>query len=460
MKSENLSLSELQSAIRDALYLSFPDFYWIKAEIAEIKENSAGHCYLELIEKSPDDKNIKARARGIIWNTRYRFLKAFFENATHETLRDGLKVLVKIKVEYHELYGLSLVISDIDPAFTLGEMAMKRQEIINRLMNEGIFDMNKELEFPLVPQRIAVISSKNAAGYTDFINELRKNKYAYYFKITLFDSILQGTETEQSIISALDKIALRSSHFDIVAIIRGGGSQADLSWFDSYNIAFHITQFPLPVITGIGHDKDVSVADMVSYFALKTPTAVAGYIIDAVAEIEEHIEDLGKRISEFSIAILEHQRHFLDSAAQILLPESSRLILQIREGLSSRVMKLGNNAREMIFRSALALKSTEVSMTTIPVAVIKNRRQQQETQIHDLQLYVNNIIKQTNELIHEKGTRITLLDPREILKRGYSITTLNGKIIKTIEGVSEGDEIETKFADGVAGSIVNRKGTK
>ena len=213
-----------------------------------LKKTHAGHCYLELIEKHPDEKNVRARVKAIIWSKRYRFLKSFFENITGESLKEGLKILVKTKVEYHEVYGLSLVISDIDPSFTIGEMALKRQMIIKRLEEEGVFPMNKEIDFPVVPQRIAIISSKNAAGYSDFINHLDGNSYGYVFYTALFETVMQGTETEQSVISALDKIADYSGLFDLVVIIRGGGSQTDLSWFDSYNIAYHVTQFPLPVL--------------------------------------------------------------------------------------------------------------------------------------------------------------------------------------------------------------------
>ena len=209
-------------------------------------------------EKQPDDKNIRARARAVIWSNRYRFLKPFFENVAGESLREGLKVLVKVRVEYHEIYGLSLVISDIDPSFTLGDLAVKRQMILKKLEEDGVLNMNRELEFPLFPQRIAVISSRSAAGYTDFIKHIGENSYGYVFYTALFEAAMQGTETETSIIEALDRIAEKIELFDVIVIIRGGGSQTDLSWFDNYSIAYYITQFPLPVLTGIGHEKDLS----------------------------------------------------------------------------------------------------------------------------------------------------------------------------------------------------------
>src|SRR4030042_1106598 len=234
---ERLSLTELQLIIKDSLYMALPDMYWVVAEISEMKENYAGHCYLELIEKHPDEKNVRARVKAVIWNKRFRFLRSFFENVAGDQIREGMQVLVKAKVEYHEIYGLSLVISDIDPSFTIGEMALKRQMIIKRLEEEGVFTMNKELAFPLIPQRIAVISSRNAAGYAAFINHLKKNSYGYVFYTALFETVMQGTETEESVINSLDRIADNAEMFDVVAIIRGGGSVSDLSWFDNYRIA-------------------------------------------------------------------------------------------------------------------------------------------------------------------------------------------------------------------------------
>jgi exodeoxyribonuclease VII large subunit len=271
--NEKLSLTELQLIIKDSLYMALPDMYWVIAEISEIKENYNGHCYLELIEKHPDEISIRSRVKAVIWSNRFRFLKSFFENSTGESLREGLKILIRVKIEYHEIYGLSLVINDIDPAFTLGEMALKRQQILKRLEEEGVLTMNKDLDFPVVPQRVAVISSRNAAGYTDFMKHLTGNSYGYVFYTYLIETPMQGNETEAGVIKALEKIAGNIEEFDLAVIIRGGGSQTDLSWFDNYNIAYYVTQFPLPVITGIGHEKDLSVTDIVAYRSLKTPTA-------------------------------------------------------------------------------------------------------------------------------------------------------------------------------------------
>jgi exodeoxyribonuclease VII large subunit len=410
--SEKISLAELQAIIKDSLYLAHPGLYWVAAEISEIKENFAGHCYLELIEKHPDDKNVRARVKAIIWNNRYRFLKSLFENITGESLKEGLKVLVKAKVEYHELYGLSLIISDIDPAFTIGEMAMKKQMVIIRLEQEGVFSMNKELDLPCLPHRIAVISSKNAAGYTDFINHLKNNSYGYVFYTVLFETVMQGNETEQSVISALNKISEYPGLFDLAVIIRGGGSVSDLSWFDSYNIAYHVTQFPIPVLTGIGHEKDLSVTDMVAFQSLKTPTAVAGYLIDSLADAESRLNELNSEISRKSLLIIEENRKILDSFRMSLVPIARLMISDHKAEIERKLLYLMN-----------------YTLTILGKLKVRN---------------------------DGFANTLSMLDPEKVLKRGYTITSLNGIILKRVLEVSIDDTIETRFCDGRIKSKVTR----
>lgn len=408
--SDKLSLSDLQLLIRDSLYIALPEMYWVIAEISEIKENSAGHCYLELIEKHPDDNNVRARIKAIIWSKRYRFIKSLFENITGESIRDGLKILVKAKVEYHEIYGLSLVITDIDPAFTIGELAMKRQQIIHRLEQEGVFTMNRELELPHVPQRIAVISSKNAAGFTDFINQLKGNNYGYIFYTALFESSMQGSDTEKGIIDALTRIADKQELFDLVVIIRGGGSQADLSWFDNYNIAYHITQFPLPVITGIGHDKDMSVTDLVANKALKTPTATAEFIIECISDAENNIFEMWQRIREISV---QHT----SGAGLVLMNHLSRL-------------------------TAASKSFSQIKNYSV------------ESLITSLKTKTRNYTDTKNAKLNLLDVTLNILNPDNVLKRGYTITSLNGKILKVKEKIKEGEVLETRFCDGTVKSRV------
>jgi exodeoxyribonuclease VII large subunit len=437
--------------------MAFPDFYWVTAEISELKENNAGHCYLELIEKNPDEKNVQARIRAIIWSNRFRFLKAFFEDSTKETLREGLKVLVKIKVEYHELYGLSLIISDIDPAFTIGDMAMKRQLIIKRLEQEGVFTMNKDLVFPAVPQKIAIISSKNAAGYTDFVNQLKNNSSGFTFYTALIETSLQGTETEQGVINALDKIAAKSDLFDVVVIIRGGGSQSDLSWFDSYSIAYHVTQFPLPVLTGIGHEKDVSVTDMVANKSLKTPTAVADYLIDSVAGAENYIIEMSSGIIESSRVIIEKNKKRIDSSSIRLAPLTRIMMSDVRDRLASKIMEINNTGRELIFRASLIPVNQQSKLSSSIKSFLYGKNSVIENRKHSIISATLNCIKVKNLLEQGLESKLQLLKPENVLQRGYSITSVNGKILKNSQLLKNGDLIHTQLFEGTISSMITDK---
>lgn len=407
---EKLSLTELQLVIKDSLYLALPGLYWVTAEISEIKENYNGHCYLELVEKHPDEVSIRSRVKAVIWSSRYRFIKSFFENTAGESLREGLKILIRVKIEYHEIYGLSLVINDIDPAFTIGEVALKRQQILKRLGEEGVITMNRDLDFPILPQRIAVISSASAAGYADFMNHLKGNSFGYVFYTSLFETPMQGKELENGIIKALERISVHSGEFDLAVIIRGGGSQTDLSWFDNYNVAFYVTQFPMPVITGIGHDKDLSVTDIVAHRSLKTPTAVADFLIECMISAENHLTDLGSEIADRSRLLIEEVKSRIESARLRIIPVARNLVL------------LNNNAimRKKEILTSLAKNSVGLLITRIGG--------------------FENSLK--------------ILDPVNVLKRGYTITSINGKIIKESNILRKDDIIDTRFSDGSINSKV------
>jgi len=452
-----MTLTELQLLVKDALYMSLPGMYWVTAEIAELKENYAGHCYLELVEKLPDGRNPKARARAIIWNNRWSFISSYFSDMTQQTLREGMKVMLKVKIEYHELYGLSLVVSDIDPAFTIGEMAVRRQMIIKRLEEEGVFDMNRELEFPLLPRRIAIISSRNAAGLNDFLNHLRTNSYGYVFHTFLFEAAMQGTETEADVINALYKIGSSSEMFDVVAIIRGGGSQSDLSWFDNYNIAYNVTQFPMPVLTGIGHEKDLSVTDMVAYKSLKTPTAVADFLIGAVADTEEHILIISNEIAERSRLIIESYRNVLDKSKMRLIPVAKMMVSDFRGLLSQTTIELINTGKEMISKAGRAPSNLGARLGSASRTLVLNRSSVLAIKSQYLRNYPAVMLKNKKAKLENLENALSILSPENVLRRGYTITSMNGVIIKEAAMLSEGDMIETAFRDGKISSKVTRE---
>jgi exodeoxyribonuclease VII large subunit len=455
--AEKMTLTELQLMIRDSLYISLPEMYWVIAEIAEIRENYSGHCYLELIEKQSDEKNIRSKAKSIIWSSRYRFLKTFFENSTGESLREGIKILVKVKVEYHELFGLSLIISDIEPSFTVGEMAAKRQQVIKRLEDEGVISMNRELDLPVVPRNIAVISSRNAAGYSDFIRHLSSNSFGYVFNTALFDSTMQGSETEQSVINALDAIAEKYELFDVVVIIRGGGSQTDLGWFDNYNIAYHITQFPLPVITGIGHERDVTVADLVAFRSLKTPTAVADFLIDCVAETENHLTDMSREISEMARIITDRYRNRLELSRMRLIPVSRMTLSGAKDHLSVKIIEIINLGKEVILKAGIAPSNHRTRLLAAAKTYSLNRETDLDRKLKNLITFTSNSLTKNNTVLTQFENSLGILDPENVMKRGYTITTMNGKVIKKANQLIPGDIIDTRFADGDVISSVKEK---
>jgi len=452
--NEKLTLTELQLIIKDSLYMALPDMYWVIAEISEMKENYNGHCYLELVEKQTSENSIRARVKAVIWNSRFRFLKSFFENTTGESLREGMKILVRVKIEYHEIYGLSLVINDIDPAFTIGEMALKRQQILKKLEEEGVLTMNKELDFPVLPQRIAVISSANAAGYSDFIKHLRENSFGYVFLTTLFETPMQGNDTETGVVRAFDRIAGHLENFDLAVIIRGGGSQTDLSWFDNYNIAYYITQFPLPVITGIGHEKDLSVTDIVAHQSLKTPTAVADFLVECMNNTENHLNEISNLIFENSRNILENNKMRIDTFRVNLIPVAKMMISEFKEDLSRVLIEMINTGKDYILRAGILpakhksrlISGTRSYMSSYGLFLVRER---QSLSVNS-RIYINNISRNISGFINS----IKILDPENVLKRGYTITSLNGKIVKKKTQLKKDDLIDTRFSDGSVSSKV------
>ena len=387
-----------------------PGFYWVVAEINELHVNSAGHCFMELVEKAPQSDQITAKARANIWSYQFRMLSPYFETMTRQRLTAGLKVMLKASVEFHELYGLSLQVTDINPAFTVGDLAMQRQAIIQQLIDEGVFDMNHELELPLVPQRIAVISSETAAGYGDFMDQLHHHPHGYAFHHRLFQAVMQGNETEESIIRALEQIFEREDEFDVVVLIRGGGSQSDLNCFNGYRLACCIAQFSLPVITGIGHDRDETIADMVACVPLKTPTAVAEFLIHRAMSLDKQLQELSQQLA--------------DAAAYAIQKPADKL-----QQLSHRLQNIMHAHVRICDR-----------------------------EIHVLQLRLANAL---HSLLLQKKSQITLLegklhllDPVNLLQRGYSITLADGKVVRSARILKKGQHIETILHDGRVGSVV------
>jgi len=405
-----ITLYDLNNLIKDVLYEGIPEYYWISAETSDVRENRSGHCYLEFIQKDESGANIVAKMRGAIWSNVYKMLKAYFEAETGQAFVSGIKVLVQVSVEFHEVYGLSLAVHNIDPSYTIGDQARNKALILKKLEEEGVIHLNKELDLPKVPNRIAVISSPTAAGYEDFCNQLNYNKQGYVIYVKLLPAVMQGDRTEESILYALDRINEHMDNFDAVVIIRGGGASSELSSFDSYWLATSVAQFPLPVITGIGHERDDTVLDIVAHTRVKTPTAAAEFLINTVMASEEKLLIL--------------QEGIINRTSQQLLEEKLQL-----DNLTTRLTFL---AKERITRNSVKV----------------------EQLVYKLRDLTGNYVSRSKHRLEVLEQYFALASPENILKKGYTLTLKEGRILKSAKEIRKGDDISTVFADGEVKSTV------
>ena len=450
-----ISLMELNNRVKAEMKHSFADSLWVIAEISEININYSGHCYLELVEKNQDSGQITARAKATIWAFTFRILKPYFESVAAQPLAAGLKIMVQASVEFHEVYGYSLNIKDIEPGFTLGDVARKRQEIINKLKAEGVFHLNKEIEFPLVPQRIAVISSSTAAGYGDFINQVANNRYGFKFAITLFQAFMQGTEAEQSIIDALEKIFQTGDLFDVVVIIRGGGSQADLDCFNSYWLCYHITQFPIAVITGIGHERDETIADLVAHTNLKTPTAVAEFLISQVADFNDSLSEAQAQMIALSFAQIKTVKDTMGKLSHSIVTLVNMRMLAEQQRIAAMNQSARRSFAVYVQQHTVRIRNLQQNLKLHLQHLLMQQMQSYTLIQRNFLNHLQQFLKQEKRTLDQHGNSLHLLDPAKILKRGYSITFVKGKLIKSITQVKPGDQIESIWVDGSASSSVN-----
>ena len=427
-----IGLYQLNSLVKQELKNRFPDTFLVIAEIADVKENRSGHCYLELVEKREGDDAVIATARATIWAFTYRMLKPYFETTTGKSLQRGIKVLVSVEIVFHELYGYSLNIKNIDPTFTVGDLERKRKEIIDRLTQEGVIDMNRELELPMLPKTIAVISSPTAAGYGDFTDQLQRNVYGYAFHTKLFPAVMQGEKTTESVIAALERIYEYESLFDVVVIIRGGGSQTDLGSFDSYDLAANVAQFPIPVLAGIGHERDETIVDRVAYRSVKTPTAAAAFLIERFNEAEGRLE-----IAKESL---------MRGAKRLLQDEKTRQVVKITELKQFTRLFLEGQENRLILGSRRANHASEL--------FLGNQMNYLERLKTQFGVKVAEILTANRYFLELAETKMKYADPKNILEKGFSITRVNGKAVRDSVLVRDGDILETELFKGVIRSEV------
>jgi exodeoxyribonuclease VII large subunit len=406
---DTLTLSQLNDLVGEAIRTALPATYWVIAETSDVRLAKNGHCYLEFIEKK--DSTISAKARGYIWSRTFQMLQPYFEMKTGQAFVSGIKVLVQVSVNFHSAYGYGLNVLDIDPTYTAGDMQRRRQEILDRLEKEGVLSLNKELEMPLLPQRLAIVTSPTAAGYEDFLNQLTNNGSGFVFYPRLFPAVMQGEQTERSIIEALNAIYGRREDFDAVIIIRGGGATSDLASFDTYNLATNCAQFPLPIITGIGHERDDTVLDFVAHHRAKTPTAAAEYLLRRMEDAEGRLIACETDIVQLSLRMLD---------------EGKDRLRQMQERISDYLQ--------------LFLERQNSALT-----MMGNRLEYACSRF---------LLKEENKL---KGEDLffKLSSPEYILSKGYSITTKEGRIVPSAQSLMKGDRIETILRDGRVSSVIS-----
>jgi exodeoxyribonuclease VII large subunit len=445
MAEQAISLLELQNNIQSAIRNNLDMHYWVIAEISELNVNYRGHCYLSLVEKNKTGDNVKAKARAIIWASRYRMLSAYFQSGSGENMKAGIKVMVKVTVDYHELYGLSLQIIDIDPTYTLGDIERRRRETIQQLEDAGIMDMNKTLEPPLLIQNIAVISSDTAAGFGDFVAQIETNSKHYKYKLHLYKAAMQGIDTQKTVIKALEAIYSAETDYDVVVIIRGGGSRTDLAAFDNFEIASNIAQFPIPVLSGIGHERDASVVDLVAFKHLKTPTAVAEFILEHTEGLEESLDYELDRLLDVTRLFIENQENKLNRLNTIFIPTVKRALANQTNQLNFQANKLHRSIRANLFAKASRVNQLEYQIKSNLNALFKANSNNLDKQTTHLISATKAFISTQNIQLDKLEQSTLANDPKHLLEKGYSLTTKNGKRIDSVKSLSKGESIKTWF---------------
>lgn len=428
---KTVTLFELNNLVREVISSTLSEEYWVEAELSEVHE-VRGHCYMELIQKELFSNTPVAKASAKCWKNKWSLLREKFQKVTREGLKPGMKVLLKVYADFHEAYGFAWIVTDINPEFTMGDMARKRQEIIDTLKREGVFELQKELVLPLFAQRIAVISSEHAAGHGDFCHQLADNPQQLKFYTRLFPAVMQGEGVEESVIGALNSINENIEKFDAVVIIRGGGATSDLSGFDTLRLAENVANFPIPIITGIGHDRDESIVDMVAHTKVKTPTAAAALLIDHLNLVLERLLDAQAEL----IAAVRH-RSELEQARLVRMSEKIPVLFSLvktrqEQRIERHLANITAALNDKLSREhhRLSLIESQLGPTLLQQLTRENYRLQ--------------LLQQ----------RLEALNPQRLLQRGYSITLCKGKVVKDARQLKAGDEIETKLANGKITSII------
>lgn len=429
-----LTLYELNNLVSEVISSVMPDEYWVEAEISELRV-VRGNCYMELVQKAEDMRTPVARASAKCWRTYWTLVQSSFERVTGRQICSGIKVMMRVHADFHEAYGFSWIVTDINPEYTLGDIARRRREIIARLKEEGVFDLQKELIIPLFAQRVAVISSDNAAGYDDFCNQLQNNEKGLAFSVKLYPAVMQGESTEDSVIEALDRIYKKDEDkFDVVVIIRGGGATSDLSGFDTLSLAENVANFPLPIIVGIGHNRDESVLDLVANMSVKTPTAAAAFLIDRLAAVAARVDAAATSLSKYVTNRIEQEKSRIKYLSTVL----PSLYAAVKSRENMRISRMSDSLYVAV-RQIVA--SEKARLDLMPQRLSGAWRQAVTGESHRLQMLEQ---------------RVAASDPKRMLARGYTLTLHDGRAVTDLSSLKKGDMLTTLFAGGEVVSEVNK----
>ena len=463
-------LDELQMVVRS----TFDRSYWVIAEIVSVSEAKNGHLYLEIAEKENDF--LQAKIRANIWSKTKSRILSEFEHVTNQSLKKGMKVLVNVTIDFHTVFGLSLNILDIDPNFSLGEIERQKQATLLKLEQEGLIDFNKQHVLPLAFQSIAIVSSETAAGYQDFLKQLSDNTYDYKFKTMLFQSTMQGKTAAESIIQALDKIENGDSPFDVVVLIRGGGSTLDLNCFDEYSLAVRLAQSQFPIFTGIGHERDTSIADKVAHTQFKTPTAVADYIVAHNRDFEIMLGTLSESINQYTFDLIDDQKQNISNLSKNLiyisqqkLHKNAKLLEQqnfnYQKAANNRLVRAGFRLDKIshILKHDLKIRFQQMdqNLENRFIKIIYNSKNLLQIHKHKTDQYKKSLSRQSLQRVQSSSLQIEqmnqlihLSDPKQILKKGFSITRVNGQLLRSIRNVSKEEILSTELYDGILESKI------
>lgn len=442
------TLVELNKEIKETLMGGMPLDYWVVAETSDLRTNASGHCYLEFIQYDAERRYAQAKMRGIIWASTYTRMKDYFYRETGQSLTSGMQVMVRVRIQFHEAYGISLIVNNIDPTYTLGDAARRRKEILRKLTQGGVIDDNKTLELPYILKKIAVISSASAAGYGDFVNQLQNNPMGYYFDITLYQAMMQGAKVEETVTDALERILYSEIDYDVVVIIRGGGATSDLSDFDNYNLALACAQYPLPIMVGIGHERDETVLDFIANVRVKTPTAAAAYLIERMDQAASQLETLADQLRFRSQDAIQFSKQQLQNYSAMIPRLANEKIYLAKQDLQLKNQNLQRQAQKVITEGYERLSREEQHLMYLPEKHITSGRITLDATEQRLGYQAERLLTKYRNQIDMIAQRLGDASPQRALERGYTLTLSEGKVIKDFNSLPAGATITTRWIKG------------